>query len=186
MKNKTLGFITEAKLKYSQRSDFGLPLAKKYPMPDRSHVLAAIRMFNHAKPHEEGELAHNIKLKMKQYGISPSQVGEGNRLKQYIQESEFVSNKERIKLEREFSKNNIARETGSAIGAGVGTALCPIPFIGTAIGSIAGRVAYDKGKNHIPKKIKSFIDEESYITPSELKAVQESLRMRRKYRMDRI
>lgn len=184
--NKRLGFLTEAKLKYSQRSDFGLPLAKKYPMPDKSHVLAAIRMFNHAKPYEEGELAHNIKLKMKQYGISPSQVGEGNRLKQYLQESEFVSNKERKKLEREFSRNNIARETSSAIGFTAGTVLVPVPFVGSAIGSIAGRVAYDKGKKYMPKKIKRFIDEESYITPEELKSIQESLRMRRKYRMDRL
>ena len=83
-----LGFLNEAKLKSSQRSDFGLPSKNKYPMPDRTHVLAAIRMFNHVSPgRDERELAQNIKIKMQQYGISPNQVGDKNRLKKYLGES---------------------------------------------------------------------------------------------------
>lgn len=78
------GFLTEDKLKQSERCEFGLPYKKKYPMPDRSHVLAAIRMFNHVDQSDEKELARNIKSKMKQYGISSDQVGEGNRLKKYL------------------------------------------------------------------------------------------------------
>jgi hypothetical protein len=47
-------------------------------------VLAAIRMFNHVDSAHEAELARNIKKKMKEYGISPDQVGENNRLKKYL------------------------------------------------------------------------------------------------------
>lgn len=76
--------LNEHKLKSSERTDFGIPSTKKYPMPDRSHVLAAIRMYNHVDPSHEKELASNIKKKMKLYNISRDQVGEGNRLKQYL------------------------------------------------------------------------------------------------------
>lgn len=74
----------EDKLSAKERTDFGLPRERKYPMPDKAHVLAAIRMFNHVDPYSEKELATNIKKKMKQYGISPDQVGEKNRLKKYL------------------------------------------------------------------------------------------------------
>ena len=86
MKEYRLGFLDEAKLNASQRSDFGIPELKKYPMPDKSHVLAAIRMFNHVDPKYERTLANNIKEKMKLYGISSDQVGEKNRLKKYVLE----------------------------------------------------------------------------------------------------
>lgn len=82
-----LGFLTEDKLKADERTDFGIPELKKYPMPDESHVKAAIRMFNHVDSAHEAELAKNIKSKMKKYGISPDTVGEKNRLKKYLDES---------------------------------------------------------------------------------------------------
>lgn len=81
-----LQFINEEKLKQSERTDFGIPSQQKYPMPDKAHVLAAIRMFNHVDRRHERELARNINKKMKQYGISADQVGEKNRLKQYLTE----------------------------------------------------------------------------------------------------
>ena len=74
----------EGTLSSNQRTDFGLPRERKYPMPDKAHVLAAIRMFNHVDPYNEKELATNIKKKMRQYRISPNQVGEKNRLKKYL------------------------------------------------------------------------------------------------------
>lgn len=77
-------YLNEAKLKAKERTDFGLPELKKYPMPDKAHVLAAIRMFNHVDPQHEAELATNIKKKMQEYNISPDSVGEGNRLKKYL------------------------------------------------------------------------------------------------------
>lgn len=79
-----LGFLTEDKLKASERTDFGIPELKKYPMPDEAHVKAAIRMFNHVDQAHEAQLARNIKAKMTSYGISPDTVGENNRLKKYL------------------------------------------------------------------------------------------------------
>ena len=49
--------LTEDKLKTRERKDFGIPELKKYPMPDKDHVLAAIRMFNHVDKEHEKELA---------------------------------------------------------------------------------------------------------------------------------
>lgn len=76
--------LDEAKLKANERKEFGLPKQKKYPMPDKAHVLAAIRMFNHVEPQYEEELARNIIKKMKQYNIPPETVGENNRLRKYL------------------------------------------------------------------------------------------------------
>ena len=61
--------LTEEKLKTKERKEFGIPELKKYPMPDKEHVLAAIRMFNHVDKEHEKELATNIKQKMKKYSI---------------------------------------------------------------------------------------------------------------------
>lgn len=74
----------EAKLLAKERTDFGIPELKKYPMPDKAHVLAAIRMFNHVDVSHEKELAKNILSKMHKYNISTDSIGESNRLKKYI------------------------------------------------------------------------------------------------------
>ena len=81
--------IDEDKLISKERNSlddsvFGIPSQRRYPLNDKAHVLAAIRMFNHVDSAHEAELARNIKRKMKEYGISPDQVGEKNRLKQYL------------------------------------------------------------------------------------------------------
>lgn len=83
----TESVLHEDKLKASERTDFGLPEKKKYPMPDKSHVLAAIRMFNHVDKADEKELASNIKKKIKQYGITDINVGENNRFYKYYHEA---------------------------------------------------------------------------------------------------
>lgn len=76
--------LLEKKLKTKERTDFGLPEQKKYPMPDKAHVLAAIRMFNHVEPEYEEELARNIIRKMDEYKIPYDTVGENNRLRKYL------------------------------------------------------------------------------------------------------
>lgn len=81
--------LLEEKLSSKQRNQidsnqFGLPSQRRYPMPDRAHVMAAIRMFNHVEPQYEKELAKNIIKKMKQYKITPDTVGENNRLRKYL------------------------------------------------------------------------------------------------------
>ena len=81
--------INEEKLVAKERnslddSTFGIPSQRRYPLNDRSHILAEIRMFNHVDSAHEAELARNIKRKMKEYSISSDQVGEKNRLKKYL------------------------------------------------------------------------------------------------------
>ena len=65
---------------------YGLPKLKKYPMPDKDHVISAIRFFNYVSPENEKELAKNIKKKMREYDIPYSKVGDKNRLKQFLKE----------------------------------------------------------------------------------------------------
>lgn len=81
--------LDESKLSSKQRNaidskEFGLPSQRRYPLNDRAHVLAAIRLFNHVEPQYEKELAKNIIKKMKQYKIPPDTVGENNRLRKYL------------------------------------------------------------------------------------------------------
>ena len=81
--------IDESKLPTKERNNFddnvfGIPSLRKYPLNDKAHVLAAIRMFNHVDAAYEKELAKNIIKKMKEYNISPDKVGDDNRLKKYL------------------------------------------------------------------------------------------------------
>lgn len=76
--------LTAAERKEVDDGDFGIPSQRRYPMPDKAHVLAAIRLFNKVDPEHEEELARNIKKKMKLYGISPDTVGPKNRLRKYL------------------------------------------------------------------------------------------------------
>jgi len=68
---------------------YGLPKAKKFPMPDEKHVRSAIRFFNYAKPSQEQELANAILARMDDFGIDPNDinVGDDNRFKKYLQHS---------------------------------------------------------------------------------------------------
>lgn len=63
---------------------FGIPSLRKYPLNDKSHVLAAIRMFNRVDRKHEKELAHNIIAAMEKYKISKDIIGPKNRLQSYI------------------------------------------------------------------------------------------------------
>lgn len=81
--------LQEAKLTAKDRreideSDFGIPSLRKYPMPDKSHVLSAIKLYGHCPAGYEKELAMNIKRKMKEYNISPDVVGPSNKLRKYL------------------------------------------------------------------------------------------------------
>ena len=65
-------------------TEFGIPSLRKYPLSDKDHVLAAIRMFNHVDKSHEAELAKNILRKMKEYGIPTDVIGKNNRLRNYL------------------------------------------------------------------------------------------------------
>lgn len=73
----------EVALATDERTDFGIPSLKKYPMPDESHVRSAIRMFNYVDEEHEEELAKNILKYMKKYGIKDISIGKSNRFSKY-------------------------------------------------------------------------------------------------------
>lgn len=84
-----LKHINESTLSSKERSKldddiFGIPSLRKYPLNDKSHVLAAIRMFNRVDRKHEKELAHNIIAAMEKYKISKDIIGPKNRLQSYI------------------------------------------------------------------------------------------------------
>ena len=66
-----------------QDMKYGLPDKKKYPMPDRDHVMSAIKFFNYVSPADEKELARNILNRIREYGITDINVGENNRFGKY-------------------------------------------------------------------------------------------------------
>ena len=86
-------YIFEQTLTANQRnnlpdSDFGLPNQRRYPMPDESHVLAAIRFFNKVEKEYEEELAKNILKKIKKFNMAAKiKVGDNNRFKPYWEKS---------------------------------------------------------------------------------------------------
>jgi hypothetical protein len=67
-----------------ENPEYGLPDLKKFPLYDKSHLLAAIKFFNWVSPKDESRLAHAIIAKMKEHGLRQSNVGEKNRLKTYV------------------------------------------------------------------------------------------------------
>lgn len=69
---------------------YGLPEKKKYPMPDRDHVMSAIRFFNYVSPSDEKELARNIVARIKEYGITDINVGEKNRFGKYYKPEQYI------------------------------------------------------------------------------------------------
>ena len=74
---------TETALPADERTDFGIPSMKKYPMPDAKHVKLAIKFFNYVDKEHEAELAANIKKYAKKYGVE-LEAGEKNRFSNYI------------------------------------------------------------------------------------------------------
>lgn len=57
-------------------------------MHDKEHVLAAIRFFNYVDKEDEEELANNILKKIKHFKMHDISVGDKNRFKNYINESD--------------------------------------------------------------------------------------------------
>lgn len=115
--------LMEADLSSKERnnlpdSDFGLPKQRRYPMPDKAHVFAAIRMFNHVEKEYEAELAKNIIKKIKQFDMaSEVRVGKNNRFLPYWEKSGLnKDNKKSVKentisIKINHDKNDISRIT---------------------------------------------------------------------------
>ncbi len=69
---KYLVNVSESQLSSSDRNNlpdsaFGLPKWRQWPMPDKEHVLLAIRFFNYVEEKFEKELASNITKKIKEF-----------------------------------------------------------------------------------------------------------------------
>ena len=79
----------ESKLSDNKRdklkdSEFGIPDKRAYPLNDKSHVEAAVRMFPHADDSDKKELAKRILSKAKEFNMDTS---GWDSLNEYIQES---------------------------------------------------------------------------------------------------
>ena len=81
---KTEATLTAAQRREIPDNQFGIPSQRRYPLNDKNHVIAAIRMFNRVDRKHEKELAYNIIKAMKQYNINTDIIGDANRLKSYI------------------------------------------------------------------------------------------------------
>lgn len=66
-------------------SDFGIPEKRTYPLNDKNHVEAAVRMFPHADDSDKEELARRILRKAHHFGMDTSKWD----LNKYIQEDAF-------------------------------------------------------------------------------------------------
>lgn len=79
---------TESALTSKERTDFGLPDIKKYPMPDAEHVMLAIKFFNYVNEDREKELADAINAKITEFGITDINIGKNNRFGKYYKPAE--------------------------------------------------------------------------------------------------
>lgn len=79
-------FLAHAEIKQGDMK-YGLPEKKAYPMPDRKHVMSAIKFFNYVSPKDEEKLAKAILARMEEYGISEVNVGPDNRFGKYYEKT---------------------------------------------------------------------------------------------------
>lgn len=70
-----------------EKRKYVFPEERKFPLPDKAHVLSAIKFFNYVEPSKEKILARAILRRMKEYGMGPVQVGEKNRFLKYYHPS---------------------------------------------------------------------------------------------------
>ena len=78
-------FVKESRLpEDGSDPEYGIPEQKKYPLYDKAHVEAAIKLFGHVDAQYEQQLARAILVKMKKYGIPYTSVGEDNKLFKWI------------------------------------------------------------------------------------------------------
>lgn len=66
-----------------ERRHYAFPEQRKFPMPDRAHVLSAIKFFNYVDPKDERHLANAILQRMRELGITNVYVGPNNRFGKY-------------------------------------------------------------------------------------------------------
>lgn len=80
--------LTDKELK--QRK-YAFPDERKFPMPDKKHVLSAIKFFNYISPDKEKILAKEILKRIKEYGMTNINVGPDNRFLKYYKRGKDMS-----------------------------------------------------------------------------------------------
>jgi hypothetical protein len=88
--------LTDEELRKRQ---YALPEKRKFPLPDRAHVMSAIRFFNYVSPQDESRLARAILKRMRELGISDVNVGPENRFRKYYESSTVEHSDKGIKME---------------------------------------------------------------------------------------
>ena len=69
------------------RRKYAFPEQRKFPLPDRAHVLSAIKFFNYVSPKDEKHLAQMILKRMRELGMVDVNVGKANRFLKYYEKS---------------------------------------------------------------------------------------------------
>lgn len=131
-------YFTEKTLKAKDRNaldadEFGIPSLRKYPIPDKAHVTAAVQRFNYVDKAHEKELATNLIKALKKYDmLNEIQVSDKNRFKKYL-DSAYKEFKESYdvhpfptELTTEFSVGAMLPMMGSTEGWGTKLANTPI------------------------------------------------------------
>ena len=65
---------------------YAFPEQRKFPLPDRAHILSAIKFFNYVDPKDERHLANAILQRMRELGVTNVYVGPNNRFGKYYKE----------------------------------------------------------------------------------------------------
>lgn len=96
---------------------FGVPEQKKFPLYDADHVISAIKFFNYVDRVYEKQLAKAILRRAKEYGVDISEmnIGDNNRFKKYINNSEMshsIFRKEDFKMEYYLTKEDYLQHHG--------------------------------------------------------------------------
>lgn len=131
-------YFTEKTLKAKDRNaldadEFGIPSLRKYPIPDKAHVTAAVQRFNYVDKAHEKELAANLIKALKKYDmLNEIQVSDNNRFKKYLDSAYKEFNESYdvhpfpTELTIEFSVGAMLPMMGSTEGWGTKLANTPI------------------------------------------------------------
>ena len=93
-KNESVNALQEAKLSSDKRDSldsdqFGLPDQRKYPLNDKVHVNAAIKMFSHCPEKDRRKLAINILKAMEKFGM-PAEIRADSPMVKYVPKKYIV------------------------------------------------------------------------------------------------
>ena len=165
------GNLTADQRKNLSDSDYGLPAKKKYPMPDRDHVKAAIRMFNHVDSQDEKILATAINRKVTEFGLEEDiTVSKKNRYYNYCPTSMREAAEVRPLREDVLQENTFVRdketitffESALVEDASYNTALKRILYSERIKKQKEILVRYENIKNSCPQIRKTFLDIDKY------------------------